>query len=99
MSDGLSDAYRMERQARAAEERGLADPDMSQSIDSAMEGLKNITSRYMRHRTDYTCVTDFEEKRRPGKRKELKEQLLHTRCSLQIQLEVVLELLKADKKL
>lgn len=90
MSDGMSDGYRMEREAREAEERLEREQDkFDLQMERLMRNRREDILEYLAKRGEYFRITDLDLKQKfyQERKKELKLELESLRNALVINLE------------
>lgn len=98
VSDGLSDGYRMEREALAAEEREEAEKDkFDLRMNRLMRNRIDDLHEYMSKRREYFHMDEYQQKLYPGKKAQLKRDLEGLQDALVINLKFLVESL--EKKL
>lgn len=95
VSDGLSDAWRMEREALAAEEREEKEKDQFDlHIASLMRNRRDDILEYLARRQEYFHMDEYQQKLYPKRKEELKRELEGMRDALVINFERLAERLK-----
>jgi hypothetical protein len=88
MSDGMSDAYRMEREADAADRREELEKDkFDLQMGRLMRNRRDDLLEYLAKRQEYFHMDDYQQKLYPTKKAELKRELESVRDALVINLE------------
>lgn len=90
MSDGMSDGYRMEREARDAEARMEKEQDVFDlQLERLMRNRRDDILEYLAKRGEYFRISDFDLKQPfyQNRKKELKQEMESMRDALVINLE------------
>jgi len=98
MSDGMTDGYRMEREASDAEDREEKEQDkFDLQMKNLMRNRREDLLEYLAKRQEYFYMDDYQQKLYPQKKTELKQDLEGMRDALIINLRRLAD--RLEKKL